>query len=77
MVEILQLDVVSLSRQESLSLLRDAGGLLYAVEMYSLFGTCKVLGKNSKEWLVYVLDHIKDTKSQDMHSIQQSDWVEC
>lgn len=49
----------------------------YAVEMYSLFGTCKVLGKNPKELIVYVLDYIKDTKSQDMHSIQQSEWVEC
>ena len=49
----------------------------YAAEMYTFFGACKVLGKNPKKWLAYVLDHIRDTKPQDMHKLLPSEWVEC
>lgn len=49
----------------------------YAAEMYTFFGACKVLGKNPKKWLAYILDHIRDTKPQDMHKLLPSEWVEC
>ena len=40
-----------------------------AAMMYSFFGACKVKGKNPERWLTYVLDHIKETKDEDMYKL--------
>ena len=36
---------------------------------YSLLGSCKKVGGNTKEWLLDVLVRIKDTKSNDLQSL--------
>ena len=45
-----------------------------AAMMYSFFGACKVKGKNPERWLTYVLDHIKETKDEDMHKLLPEFW---
>lgn len=42
--------------------------------MYSFFGACKVKGKNPERWLTYVLDHIKETKEEDMYKLLPEFW---
>ena len=42
--------------------------------MYSFFGACKVKGKNPERWLTYVLDHIKETKDEDMYKLLPEFW---
>ena len=50
---------------------RDLDACRWAAMMYSLFGACKVLGKNPERWLSYVLKNIKTTpkvlKTEDIH----------
>ena len=45
-----------------------------AAMMYSFFGACKVMGKNPERWLTYVLDHIKETKDEDMYKLLPEFW---
>lgn len=45
-----------------------------AAMMYSFFGACKVKGKNPERWLTYVLDHIKETKDEDMNKLLPEFW---
>lgn len=45
-----------------------------AAMMYSFFGACKVKGKNPERWLTCVLDHIKDTKEEDMYKLLPEFW---
>ena len=45
-----------------------------AAMMYSFFGACKVKGKNPEHWLTYVLDHIKETKDEDMYKLLPEFW---
>lgn len=45
-----------------------------AAMMYSFFGACKVKGKNPERWLTYVLDHIKETKDEDMFKLLPEFW---
>ena len=45
-----------------------------AAMMYSFFGACKVKGKNPERWLTYVLDHIKETKDEDMYKLLPEFW---
>ena len=45
-----------------------------AAMMYSFFGACKVKGKNPERWLTYVLDHIKETKDEDMSKLLPEFW---
>ena len=42
--------------------------------LYSFFGACKVKGKNPERWLTCVLDHIKDTKEEDMYKLLPEFW---
>ena len=44
--------------------------------MYSLFGACKVLGKNPERWLTYVLKHIDTTPKEDLHKLLPEEWEE-
>jgi hypothetical protein len=41
---------------------------------YSLLGSCKQAGVNPGEWLLHVLDHIKDCKSSDPGSLLPKNW---
>lgn len=45
-----------------------------AAMMYSFFGACKVKGKNPERWLTYVLDHIKETKEEDLYKLLPEFW---
>ena len=45
-----------------------------AAMMYSFFGACKVKGKNPERWLTYVLDHIRETKDEDMYKLLPEFW---
>ena len=42
--------------------------------MYSFFGACKLKGKNPERWLTYVLDHIKETKEEDLYKLLPEFW---
>lgn len=42
--------------------------------MYSMFGTCKVLGKKPAQWLTYVLEHIDTTPNEDLHKLIPEEW---
>jgi hypothetical protein len=46
----------------------------YAAMMYSFFGACKVKGRNEERWLTYVLDHIKNTKEEDLYKLLPEFW---
>ena len=45
--------------------------------MYSLFGACKVLGKNPERWLTYVLKHIDTTPKEDLHRLLPEEWEDA
>ena len=45
-----------------------------AAMMYSFFGACKVKGKNPERWLAYVLDHIGNTKDEDLYKLLPEFW---
>ena len=45
--------------------------------MYSLFGACKVLGKNPERWLTYVLKHIDTTAKEDLHKLLPEEWEDA
>lgn len=45
-----------------------------AAMMYSFFGACKVKGKNPERWLTYALDHIKETKEEDLYKLLPEFW---
>lgn len=45
-----------------------------AAMMYSFFGACKVKGKNPERWLAYVLDHISNTKDEDLYKLLPEFW---
>ena len=45
-----------------------------AAMMYSFFGACKVKGKNTERWLAYVLDHIGNTKDEDLYKLLPEFW---
>ena len=45
--------------------------------MYSLFGACKVLGKNPERWLTYVLKHIDTTPKEDLHKLLPEEWEDA
>ena len=42
--------------------------------MYSLFGACKVLGKNPERWLCYVLKHINSTPKDKLYTLLPEFW---
>ena len=42
--------------------------------MYSLFGACKVLGKNPERWLSYVLKNIKTTPKYKLCTLLPEFW---
>ena len=46
----------------------------YAAMMYSFFGACMVKGRNEERWLTYVLDHIKETKEEDLWKLLPEFW---
>ena len=45
-----------------------------AAMMYSFFGACNVKGKNPERWLAYVLDHIGNTKDEDLYKLLPEFW---
>ena len=45
--------------------------------MYSMFGACKVLGKNPEHWLTYVLKHIDTTPKEDLHRLLPEEWEDA
>lgn len=45
--------------------------------MYSLFGACKLLGKNPEHWLTYVLKHIDTTPKEELHKLLPEEWEEA
>ena len=45
-----------------------------AAMMYSFFGAFKVKGKNPEQWLAYVLDHIGNTKDEDLYKLLPEFW---
>ena len=45
--------------------------------MYSMFGACKVLGKNPERWLTYVLKHIDTTPKEDLHELLPEEWEDA
>ena len=45
-----------------------------AAMMYSFFGAHKVKGKNPERWLAYVLDHIGNTKDEDLYKLLPEFW---
>ena len=47
-----------------------------AALMYSLFGACRVLGKNAEKWLTYTLKYIGKTKPEDLHRLLPEEWDE-
>ena len=40
----------------------------------TIFGACKVKGKNPERWLTYVLDHIGSTKDEDLYKLLPEFW---
>lgn len=48
-----------------------------ACVMYSLFGACKVLGKNPERWLTYVLKHIDSTPKEDLRKLLPEEWEDA
>ena len=40
----------------------------------TFFGACKVKGKNPERWLAYVLDHIGNTKDEDLYKLLPEFW---
>ena len=42
--------------------------------MFSLFGACKVLGKNPERWLSYMLKHIKTTPKDKLYTLLPEFW---
>ena len=48
---------------------RDLDACRRAAMMYSLFGACKVLGKNPERWLSYVLKNIQTTPKDKLYTL--------
>lgn len=42
--------------------------------MFSLFGACKVLGKNPERWPFYVLKNIKTTPKDKLYTLLPEFW---
>lgn len=42
--------------------------------MYSMFGACKVHGKNPAQWLTHMLKHIDTTTNEDLHKLLPEEW---
>ena len=53
---------------------RDLDACRRAAMMYSLFGACKVLGKNPERWLSYVLKNIKTTSKDKLYTLLPEFW---
>ncbi len=53
---------------------RDLDACKRAAMMYSLFGACKVRGKNPERWLAYVLKHIKTTPKDKLYTLLPEFW---
>ena len=53
---------------------RDLDACRRAAMMYSLFGACKVLGKNPERWLSYVLKNIKTTPKDKLYTLLPEFW---
>ncbi len=53
---------------------RDLDACKRAAMMYSLFGACKVQGKNPERWLAYVLGHIKTTPKDKLYTLLPEFW---
>lgn len=53
---------------------RDLDACRRAAMMYSLFGACKVLGKNPERWLSYVLKNIKTTPKDNLYTLLPEFW---
>ena len=53
---------------------RDMDACKRATIMYSLFGACKVLGKNPERWLCYVLKHISSTPKDKLYTLLPEFW---
>ena len=53
---------------------RDLDDCRRAAMMYSLFGACKVLGKNPERWLSYVLKNIKTTSKDKLDTLLPEFW---
>ena len=53
---------------------RDLDACKRAAMMYSLFGACKVLGKNPERWLCYVLKHINSTPKDKLYTLLPEFW---
>ena len=53
---------------------RDLDACRRAAMMYSLFGACKVLGKNPERWLSYVLKNIKTTSKDKLDTLLPEFW---
>lgn len=53
---------------------RDLDACRWAAMMYSLFGACKVLGKNPERWLSYVLKNIKTTPKDNLYTLLPEFW---
>ena len=53
---------------------RDLDACKRAAMMYSLFGACKVLGKNPERWLCYVLTNIKTTPKDKLYTLLPEFW---
>ena len=45
-----------------------------AAVFYTLLGCCKMAGVNPSEWLIYVLENIKDTKNTELHTLFPVNW---
>lgn len=55
---------------------RDLDACRRAAMMYSLFGACKVLGKNPERWLSHVLKNIKTTPKDKLYTLLPEFWEE-
>lgn len=53
---------------------RDLDACRRAAMMYSLFGACKVLGKNPERWLSYVLKNIKTMPKDKLYALLPEFW---
>ncbi len=53
---------------------RDLDVCRRAAMMFSLFGACKVLGKNPERWLSYMLKHIKTTPKDKLYTLLSEFW---
>ena len=53
---------------------RDLDACRRAAMMYSLFGACKVLGKNPERWLCCVLKHIDTTLENRLYTLLPEFW---